>query len=291
MQLIFQVSPLHRRTPGASRRGRVPHFRGWASQVALALLVCAAQPSAAGAYSAFDDYMRSIEEGGGGGKLFTGTPADGYTCDVCHRGGEPAALSVVGLPEAGYVPGATYEISLSAPATVPRVAIMAELTDLRGAPAGTTALLPFAMWLPSELCEGGEFPASDVCRTGDEPGCCLDVKPGTDACSFPGERSVLWMGECGAHSSRMLWTAPTQPGDVWFSASLLTSNAGNNVDGDGVTLYRRRLHVTGSSEVRTEATGSCQVQSLPKRPLASLWLFLLACISWPMRRRWRLTRS
>jgi hypothetical protein len=49
---------------------------------ALLLWIAWALPSSASAYSSFGDYARSIEEGGGGGKFFTGTPADGYTCDV-----------------------------------------------------------------------------------------------------------------------------------------------------------------------------------------------------------------
>jgi hypothetical protein len=231
----------------------------------IALLLVAGAwlaPSGARAYSSFADYVRPIEEGGGGGKLFTGTPADGYTCDVCHRGAVGSSLQVMGLPEAGYVPGQTYQLSFQWDNTL-RVALMAELTDRHGAPAGVSALAPYSTWTDAEKCAQDGFPAADLCRagqTGVEAACCRDIDATKDACSFPGERSVLWMVECGAHAARLTWTAPVQGGDVWFSASMLTSNAGNDAEGDGVTLVRRRLHPVGATDVRAGATGSCQLQ-------------------------------
>ena len=267
-------------------------------------LLCVAR-GRAHAYSSFGDYIAPIEEGGGGGKLFTGTPADGYTCDVCHRGAEPSTLQIGGLPQGGYVPGQTYEITFQWPdaplhvseapgggeaITAPRVALMAEFTDLAGTPAGTAALVPYVMWLESERCADGASPAADLCRVGEAPACCSEAAPDPNGCSFPGERSVLWMLECGARAARVRWTAPAQPVDVWFSASMLTSNAGNDVDGDGVTLRRQRLHAAGASDVRTQAFGSCQVQALasPRAPNAGGYVLLLVLSSlglWARRRR------
>ena len=191
----------------------------------LALLVTvmvAAPPSPARAYSSFGDYVRSIHEGGGGGRLFTGTPADGYGCKVCHRGAEGAPLEVFGLPQAGYVPGQSYEVTLRWPAETAHVALMAELTDITGKPAGSTALAPYASWQAGERCVDNGFPAADVCRQGGGgDGCCRDLDPNRDGCSFPGERAVLWVLDCGSRFARMVWTAPGPgAGDVWFSTEL-----------------------------------------------------------------------
>jgi hypothetical protein len=219
------------------------------------LLAMSAAPVSA--YSSFADYVRPIEEGGGGGHMFSGTPADGHSCDVCHRGAQPAPLEVLGLPLAGYVPGQTYELRFQWPATTPHVAIMAEFTDAAGAPAGITALAPYATWQASEKCEEGDFPAADVCRVGGMgSGCCRDLDPTPDDCRFPGERSVFWMLDCGSKSARVMWTAPAT-GDVWFSSGMVTSDLQNDARGDGSTLLRQRLRVAGASPEVTAAVGSC----------------------------------
>lgn len=244
----------------------------------LGLLLLMAAPELAHAYSSFADYARSIEEGGGGAKFFTGTPADGYTCDVCHSGAAPVKLEVIGLPVDGYVPGQTYEIAFQwptapAPDAIPHVALMVELTDNAGTPAGTPALVPYAQWTAAEKCAADDFPAADICRAGPEPGCCRELDPTRDACSFPGERSMLWMLECGARAARFQWTAPQQPVDIWFSASMVISSAGNDAAGDGVTLRRERLYPIGTSPERIAAVGGCQ--ALPPTP-STTSAFLLA---------------
>lgn len=246
----------------------------------LVLLSLMAAPRAAYAYSSFADYARSIADGGGGGKFFTGTPADGYTCDVCHSGGAPAKLDVVGLPSAGYVPGQTYQIAFTWPMpvadAVPRIALMVELSDDNGATAGVPALIPYAQWTDAEKCAQDAFPAADICRAGEAAGCCRELDATRDACSFPGERSMLWMLECGARAARFDWTAPVQPVDVWFSASIVSSSAGNDAAGDGVTLMRQLLRPVAHADARTGAVGSCQLQpALTER--ANLFAVMLIC--------------
>lgn len=248
-----------------------------------------ASPAPARAYSSFADYVRPIEEGGGGGRLFSGTPADGYTCDVCHRGREGADLEVVGLPPAGYVPGQTYEVSLRWPATTPHVALMAEFTDTAGRPSGGTALLPYATWQEGERCEEDkDFPAADVCRAGDgESGCCRDLEPERDACSFPGARSVLWVLDCGSKFARVAWTAPPAgAGDVWFNGSLVTSDVNHDLLGDGVTLVRRRIRVAGSSpEVAALTSGCSAVRGAGSRAGIVIWLIAALSAVAVLRRR------
>jgi hypothetical protein len=219
-----------------------------------------ASAATARAYSSFGDYTRAIQEGGGGGRLFTGTPADGYGCKVCHRGAEGAKLEVVGLPEDGYEPGRSYEIALLWPATTPHTALMAELTDAAGRPAGVTALAPYATWQLGERCVDNGFPAADVCRKGGAgDGCCRDMDPTRDSCSFPGERSVLWVLDCGSRFARVVWTAPAAvTGDVWFSTEMVTSNLQNDARGDGVTSVRRLIRPAGTAPELTTVVGDCR---------------------------------
>jgi hypothetical protein len=245
-------------------------------------LVCSAlRPPAAEAYSNFNDYTRSIQEGGGGGRLFTGTPADGYGCDVCHKGAEGANLDVVGLPTSGYVPGQSYEVALIWPATTPHVALMAEITDASGRPSGTTALVSYASWQEGERCASGGFPAADVCRSaGAGSGCCRDLEPNRDACSFPGERSVLWVGDCGSRFARFVWTAPSAvSGDLWFSTEMVTSDVQNDALGDGVTSVRMRMPPAGAGPEVSSAIGSCRAApSLGGQSLSSMPTWMLALI-------------
>lgn len=262
----------------------------------LVAVLCAAWMTAARgtarAYSSFADYTRSIEEGGGGGRLFTGTPADGYGCDVCHRGAEGAALQVAGLPEEGYVPGQSYELALFWPATTPHMALMAELTDASGRPAGVTALAPYATWQEGERCADSGFPAADVCRAGGEgDGCCRDLDPDRDACSFPGERGVLWVIDCGSRFARVIWTAPAaSAGDVWFSSEMVTSDIQNDALGDGVTSLRMRIRPAGAAPELVSVVSDCRAAPGTRARSSSLGgLALLSIVGLLLSRRWRTT--
>jgi hypothetical protein len=232
----------------------------------LSLVLCAAfvgtAPQVARAYSSFGDYVRPIQEGGGGGRLFSGTPADGYGCKVCHRGAQGAPLQIEGLPIDGYQPGQTYAFTLRWPATTPHVALMAELTDAAGRPAGLTALTPYASWELGERCENG-FPAADVCRVdAGGGGCCRDLEPNRDACSFPSARSVLWVLDCGSRLARVTWTAPdASAGDVWFSTEMVTSNLQFDAIGDGVTSVRTLIRPAGVAKQLRSAVGQCGAAS------------------------------
>jgi MYXO-CTERM domain-containing protein len=242
--------------------------------------------SPARAYSSFADYLRPVQEGGGAGRLFTGTPADALGCDVCHRGAEGAPLEILGLPEDRYVPGQTYEIRFQWPATAEHVALMAEFTTDSGAPAGITALAPYATWQATEKCEN-EFPAADVCRVGTEAdGCCRDLEM-RDACNFPGQRSVFWVLDCGSKSARAVWTAPGPgAGDVWFGTSMVTSNIMNDARGDGATSVRKRLRPVGASEEVSAATGTCQVSNTGSGPRTyGLLTVMFVLAAWLVRRR------
>ncbi|MDD9932566.1 MAG: hypothetical protein OXT09_03135 [Myxococcales bacterium] len=247
-----------------------------------ALLWCV--PSSGSAYSAFADYVLPIQEGGGGERYFTGTPADGYGCEVCHQGAVGAPLTIAGLPIDGYEPGATYEVSLVWDASAPHVALMAELTDAAGGPVGTLGLAPYATWSPGELCESGDFPAADVCQlTPGDAACCREIDPNLDACSFTGQRAALWVPDCGSRSARMRWTAPADgSADIWFSVAMVTSDLENDALGDGVTTVRRFLRPRRSPRELSTAVSGCSAVpgsaggALPLLGLLLWWVVLQA---------------
>lgn len=252
----------------------------------MAALLCASvftlcATGRAHAYSNFQDYVRSIDMGGGAGRLFTGSPNDGYGCDVCHRGAQGAELQILGLPTEGYVPGQSYEIAFQWPLAATDVALMAEFTDLAGGPAGITGMLPVAQWQPGEFCEDGTSPmvAADVCRAGSAAdGCCIeDMNMPPDTCSFPGERSVFWVKDCRTDFARVVWTAPSVPMDVWFSTEMVTSDLQFDVVGDGTTSMRVRLQPVGASSEVSSAVGDCRIGPRATRSRFAQGLALLAC--------------
>src|SRR5262249_50188347 len=90
---------------------------------------------------AFSDPYRFNDDvlaGGGGGRWFTGSPADGYGCDVCHAGARLRGIIVQGLPER-YLPGTMYDIQIDWPASE-HVTAVVEVTDELGNGAGALAL-------------------------------------------------------------------------------------------------------------------------------------------------------
>jgi len=198
--------------------------------LAAVLLVLCGGASHARAFSDAEGFGKPVEEGGGGGRWFTGSASDGFTCGVCHRGGKSPIVNIYGLPLRGYVPGTAYEITIDWPDDVPNVAFTAEIADRAGQHAGTLRLPPDDELLDSEVCAPVEahIGAGEVVE--------LDT------------RTVLTTPDCGSKRSRFLWTAPAKDvGPLWFSGSLVSSNAQGNLDGDGVRDF---AHVIGSPSSR-----------------------------------------
>lgn len=161
-------------------------------------LLCAGAPASAFAYSNFQAFVQEIEAGGGGGRLFTGTPADAFSCGTCHRGAEGVPLVVEGLPDGQFEPGASYDLVLRWPELADKVSVMAEFTDADGQPAGTLALRPFPQWERDETCLGDlppeaqadpsviGPPAADICKAA-PPGltCCQPDPADPTQCCQP----------------------------------------------------------------------------------------------------------
>lgn len=229
------------------------------SAAAVFVLGCALAARA----QAFSDplsFADDVRLGGGGGRYFTGSPADGYGCNVCHAGAEPPAVEVLGLPTHGYAPGASYEISVAWPPSAEHIGLALEITDAQGVAAGTLRLPPPHELPEAERCE----PIADAVMAG-----VLHEQLG---------RSVLQVPDCGARRVRVLWTAPqAAPGTVLFAGGLVAADGMANVEADGVTMFARTLTRSGEPAVNS-LQGSCSVRTAPGRSSRSTLSWLVIAV-------------
>jgi len=233
----------------------------------LGVVLGASTPEVARAYSTPDAYAAAPSAGGGGGRWFTGSPAEGLGCDVCHSakpGQRHFPFYVAGLPLKGYALAATQEIVLSwpefaarwrelrpdpmapppPPAAAPAVGLVAELVAESGKASGTIEIESKGA-APEQLCEQTRpnlQPRLGVklfqVRAGLAP---LEVKPdstGLLRCESRqlGQRCVVALSSCGAHQVRLRWTPPpTWEGPIWFSAGFVATEAlSGTFEGDSV---------------------------------------------------------
>lgn len=201
---------------------------------------------------------------GGGGRFFTGSPNDGYTCKTCHVGGQAPKVKVLGLPLSGYKPGSRYEVSLVWPPELTKISLALELTDAQGKLAGSVRLPPPEETQPGEFCE----PASDEILAAQ----LNDMVPG---------REIINLPDCGSKSLRFLWTAPTTDvGPVWFSGSMVLSDGESDPYHDGVTDFGR---IIGSPALASETQAQCSVTT-PGVPAASwLWFWVSVLLAFSLR--------
>jgi hypothetical protein len=245
-----------------TQAARSPRTRlRWVSCV-LAVL-SASNANNASAFSDPETYKLPPQEAGGGGRFFTGTPADGFGCNVCHEGGAPTPLEVTGLPLTGYQPGASYEIT--------KISTETKLA------AGAIRLPRFESMAPDELCsmEAGGFPPGMVHQTEDG-------------------RLIVSTIDCGSRRLRFLWTAPTAAdGPLWFGAGFVSGDNDATPAGDGVTMVRVPLATSrgGGGETQVIAAPTCSASAPGGRagsfaassPLPSV--VLLGLLGWPRRLR------
>lgn len=216
------------------------------------LLVCAAIAAAPPRALAFSDpatFETDVAEGGGGGRFFTGSPADGYTCKVCHGGAPSPDVQISGLPLDGYKPGNAYEITIDWPDQLENVALALELDDASGKAAGRLRLPP-----QDELFE---------------PERCVPVGAGIAAGQLidMDGRTILEVPNCGAQRVRFLWVAPAQDhGAVWFAGSLVRADGMSDVAGDGVTNFTGVLaSPSQSAEARALSAGCSTARAASDR--------------------------
>jgi hypothetical protein len=267
--------------------------------ITAALSLCCAQ---VWAFSQPSYYMRAPGMGGGGGRWFTGTPADGYNCAVCHTGEGSWTLHVEGLPETGYVPGTRYDVritwpeftarahaihaamplgaSTQAPGMGPELAgpdmsMLAELTNAQGAAAGRVEMDYEDIGNEArrdEWCQHLDgVPASQLFDTSsatpDQPS--ISCTP-----TSPKQRCVLAVQVCGASTLRFGWVAPdAATGPVWFNAGMVATEALNaDSSNDTVTFVRRPIYPASSADAQyvSQIDHGCSVVR-PGSGLASLW--------------------
>jgi hypothetical protein len=235
-------------------------------QLLLALLCALALP--AGSARAFSDpfsFNLTPVAAGGGGRFFTGSPADGYTCKSCHSGGPAPKASVLGLPLSGYRPGSRYEVSVRWPAEFTKISLAVELTDQQGKAAGSLLLPPEGEVQPGELCEPIEEQVVAAQLN--------ELTPG---------RQVINVPDCGSKSVRFLWTAPASDiGPVWFAGSMVLSDGESDPFHDGVTDFGR---IIDSPAWVSETKGECSVTRVAGHGAPS-WLGVFCVALVALRRR------
>lgn len=235
---------------------------GWPSSRvgALALaLVAAFAPDAASAYDVETRFDAPAIEGGAGGRAFTGAPADGYTCAVCHRGGGEPAVGIRGIPAEGWTPGETYELHVLLPTGegARRVGAAIEIADEAGSAAGRLALVPDAELEPMDRCSVGT--AEDATELVPRPG-----------------RLVARTRVCGASRARVRWTAPDAPSNgLRLFVTVVGANGDGEPDGDGTAVIAMPLRALGSPEV----TGASFAQRCSVGPARAHGIFVVVTAS------------
>lgn len=233
---------------------------------------------------AFHNPARFFEdaiEGGGGGRFFTGSPADGYTCGECHIAAGSLPVSIRGLPTSGYVPGQTYKLTVAWPEQYENVAFNAEITDNAGRTLGLLADPDPDSLLPDDLCKEISSPAAQVGPTMDG-------------------RSLVISGACEQRQGTFEWTAPTgqSAGPAWFSGALVASDLNGDTAGDRVAVFSRIVPPQGGAATDTihieGLTGLCTIgpthDERTAHPAARV-LPLIVLLLWQRRRRKRLNCS
>jgi hypothetical protein len=235
--------------------------RSWVGLITV--LVAGAYTGHARAYSDVGRFGEPSGAGGGGGRQFTGSPVDGYGCNVCHQGGVEPKVQVLGLPE-GYTPGRLYEIEViwNPDPAVPH-ALQLEFVGRDGLAAGKVLLLDKSQLDAAQFCD----------RKTDQPV--------ADYENSVGGRKILGVQNCGASHMRFRFGPPDTP-DVSFALSLVSSDKSGSADGDGVFNMKRVLRRAGEpapSQGCAIVAPSADAGALP----AALSFLLLAL--WLVRRR------
>jgi hypothetical protein len=275
----------------ARLRGRI----GWASLAAGAAWAAVAGGSVAHAFSEPRSYFDDAKVGGGGGRWFSGSPAEGYDCSVCHSGQPAQPLHVDGLPNNGYVAGGSYDVHLSwpefaqlahglrqMPGVEPSMGIVAEFVSEDGKASGTVEIATDSA-LPSEQCEvpmgvraAHLYTVRPAKKTAEATSCSADSL---------GQRCMITVLGCGAAELHVHWTPPQEwQGPIWFTAGFVATNQlSGNPQNDAVNEYTRVMMpaTSGSARYVSRLDGQCSIgtgrtAALPASVTASCALALIA---------------
>lgn len=246
-----------------SKFGRV------AVAIAAGALAWSTQLARAAAYAEPTSFAENVMLGGGGAKYFTGSHAEGYTCQVCHTGANGPTLQIIGLPVDGYVPGQIYPITIDWADELPAVGLNLEMTDDAGNRFGELSAIDPASLSAADLCSGAE------------------VTSASQTVDLPNGRRILTVARCGQHQTTFLWKAPAQLGQGWMSGSAVASNRKKDILGDGVTNISRVFGVQGAPPpVAGDLVAGCSATHA-RSSGASFLLVLVALVVSRARERWR----
>ena len=181
------------------------------SMVVLAFGVVIAGADPADAFSDLSKFAESAGTGGGGGRYFTGSPADGYTCSVCHAGGTIPSLTIDGIPDR-LVPGTRHEVTIRWTEPEFSHAMQLELVDATG--AHPTLELDPEMVAAASRCESRP----------DAPSAVHVVDAGA--------RRIVGVEDCGASEVSFAFTVPDTARLVLAIGAVRTDSSGT-ADGDG----------------------------------------------------------
>ncbi|MEO7097062.1 MAG: hypothetical protein ABI175_27630 [Polyangiales bacterium] len=216
----------------------------WLVVVALAI------PARAHAFSDPALFGQGVDKGGGDGRYFTGSRADGYACSVCHRGGTAPTIVVDGIPDAP-VAGTRYELVIHWPDPTTAHALQLELTTPSGG-APSVTITPAAMLPAESRCDGLPAGAPAVYTV--------------DA----GVRKIVGVEDCHASSVTVSFVATGEPIDLAIGA--ITSDENGDVEGDGT--YELRM-VIGEHLVASGG-GGCNTSGGDAGLLVALALLTVA---------------
>lgn len=231
-----------------------------------ALVVVIALPTRAHAYLDGAGFESPAIEGGGGGRLFTGAPRDGYDCSVCHRGGTPLTLAIEGIPPDGWEPGRTYDLTIAFPEGVRSVGAIVEIANERGEGAGTLEGLPLDETTPADLCR------TDV--------------PAAHAVDAEG-RTVGRVDVCGATRAAMRWTAPSAPvTSLRVFATVVAANDSGDPTGDSTGRITSSLRARNEPELEGgRLSAGCSVDRARRSRSSAPWLAVILALVLARRRR------
>ena len=225
------------------------------------LLSMLAFPSATQAFSEPLLYGEATSMGGGGGRFFTGSPLDSFSCAVCHegKGVEPPTVRLRGFPER-YEAGESYDIELEWTRPAQPHALNLEIIDTEGQPAGII-----------ELPEGDDADEDVRCILSED-----EAQRDQLAASVveQGSRRIVSVLGCGSRALRFKFKAPKQ-GAIALTAGIVRSNQKQDNEGDGVLELRRIARREDEVAPPVEGCASSTAQSgFAVLPLTALALLL-----------------
>lgn len=293
-----------------------PPRRGFVGAAAV-LLSLAAAPQVTHAYSTPAAFAEPPQNGGGGERYFTGSPAEGYDCSVCHEDNADQAhypIAVTGLPEGGYNLAERREVVISwaqfsalrrqripdpttpmpADFDPPAMGLLAEFVAESGKASGAVEIVVDGA--PDEArCERTRPNLEPKVatqlyqvRAGVAP---IRIRPdstGKLRCEANqlGQRCLVALDDCGAEQVRLIWQAPeTWQGPIWFAASAVHTDAINGYfDRDATSAVALPVLPADSAQAGYQEvlTGGCSSTGNPGHA-AALGLPLLTLLG--MRRR------